>query len=154
MTEEEIEANWLPAFKALVNTGGPEAAQRQMVRMLGEEGARLVRKVWEKKVRIIMDQSGPSTLRKRGLSDWYHGSSEDDRFWPALRRHLLHEKRWSLAAVDSIDTESTGVMKLLPYPGGPVKAKGLVVGYVQSGKTANYTALIAKAADVGYRLVI
>ena len=33
--------------------------------------------------------------------------------------------------------------------GGEVNAKGLVVGYVQSGKTANYTALIAKAADVG-----
>jgi hypothetical protein len=35
-----------------------------------------------------------------------------------------------------------------------VDVKGLVVGYVQSGKTANYSALIAKAADVGYRLVI
>ena len=32
--------------------------------------------------------------------------------------------------------------------------KGLVLGYIQSGKTANFTALIAKAADSGYRLVI
>ncbi|MDE0067438.1 MAG: Z1 domain-containing protein [Acidimicrobiaceae bacterium] len=31
---------------------------------------------------------------------------------------------------------------------------GLVVGRVQSGKTANYTALIAKAVDAGYRLII
>jgi hypothetical protein len=30
----------------------------------------------------------------------------------------------------------------------------LVVGYVQSGKTANYTALAARASDIGYRLII
>src|SRR6185312_3481494 len=32
--------------------------------------------------------------------------------------------------------------------------KGLVVGYVQSGKTANFTGVTAKAIDAGYRLVI
>jgi hypothetical protein len=32
--------------------------------------------------------------------------------------------------------------------------RGLVVGYVQSGKTANFSALIAKAADAGYKIVI
>ena len=31
---------------------------------------------------------------------------------------------------------------------------GLVVGYVQSGKTANYTGLIAKAIDCGYKNII
>lgn len=30
----------------------------------------------------------------------------------------------------------------------------MVVGHVQSGKTANYTGLICKAADAGYRLII
>ena len=34
------------------------------------------------------------------------------------------------------------------------RTQGLVVGHVQSGKTANYSALIAKAADSGYRLII
>ena len=32
--------------------------------------------------------------------------------------------------------------------------KGLVVGQVQSGKTSNYTGLICKAADAGYKLII
>ncbi len=36
----------------------------------------------------------------------------------------------------------------------PYQSKGLVVGYVQSGKTANFTGVIAKAADAGYRLFI
>src|SRR5699024_5297056 len=33
-------------------------------------------------------------------------------------------------------------------------SKGLVVGYVQSGKTTNFTSVIAKAADAGYKFVI
>lgn len=32
--------------------------------------------------------------------------------------------------------------------------RGMVVGHVQSGKTANYIGLICKAADAGYRLVV
>ncbi len=32
--------------------------------------------------------------------------------------------------------------------------RGMVVGHVQSGKTANYTGLLCKAADAGYRLII
>ena len=32
--------------------------------------------------------------------------------------------------------------------------EGLVVGNVQSGKTATYTGLIAKAIDVGYRVIV
>jgi len=32
--------------------------------------------------------------------------------------------------------------------------RGLVIGHVQSGKTANYTGLIARAADVGYKFVV
>ena len=30
----------------------------------------------------------------------------------------------------------------------------MVMGHVQSGKTANYTGLICKAADAGYKVVI
>jgi hypothetical protein len=32
--------------------------------------------------------------------------------------------------------------------------RGMVVGHVQSGKTANYTGLVCKAADAGYRLIV
>ena len=34
------------------------------------------------------------------------------------------------------------------------KKYGLVVGYVQSGKTANYTALISRAVDMGYTFIV
>jgi len=38
--------------------------------------------------------------------------------------------------------------------GGAWDRRGLVVGHVQSGKTSNYTGLICKAADAGYRIII
>ena len=42
-----------------------------------------------------------------------------------------------------------------PNPHGRTyHCRGLVLGYVQSGKTTNFTAVIAKAADAGYRFFI
>ncbi len=41
-----------------------------------------------------------------------------------------------------------------PAAESPAGARGLVVGYVQSGKTTNFTGLIAKALDAGYKLII
>src|SRR6185503_2528925 len=41
-----------------------------------------------------------------------------------------------------------------PEREGAWSRRGLVVGDVQSGKTATYTAVTAKAADAGYRLII
>ena len=35
-----------------------------------------------------------------------------------------------------------------------IDKKGLVVGQVQSGKTANYTGLICKAADAGFNFIV
>ncbi|WP_287331708.1 Z1 domain-containing protein [Mesorhizobium sp.] len=48
------------------------------------------------------------------------------------------------------------MLRHLPDPRKPepFQGRGLVVGYVQSGKTANYTALSARAVDAGYRLII
>lgn len=52
-------------------------------------------------------------------------------------------------------TESLRILgKTIPVKRQEFQCRGLVVGYVQSGKTANYTALAARASDVGYRLII
>lgn len=87
------------------------------------------------------------------LASWYTGPEEGDDFWPPLRRDLLSG---NLAdSFPEVDMASTKVVALLADPHvRRLKKKGLVVGYVQSGKTANYTAVMAKAADAGYRLFI
>ena len=55
-----------------------------------------------------------------------------------------------------LDESSREVIERLQNPESeaPYQSKGLVVGYVQSGKTANFTGVIARAADSGYRLII
>jgi hypothetical protein len=89
-----------------------------------------------------------------GLSEWYPGPGPGDRFWPAYREEL-RRRGWRDLEINDLDRASTRIVSLLSPPGaGLIRARGLVVGHVQSGKTANYTAVIAKAADAGYRLFV
>lgn len=92
------------------------------------------------------------------FTPWYTPQSQQGRswYWPAYRRLLTEGKRWPETAVASLDAASDSVVARLANPTDEAayQAKGLVVGYVQSGKTANFTGVIAKAVDAGYRLVI
>ena len=75
-------------------------------------------------------------------------------FWPDLQANLEADPSW-VDAVPSLDEASTDIVGLLADPHSPsIRTRGLVLGFVQSGKTANFTATIAKAADAGYRLFI
>lgn len=76
--------------------------------------------------------------------------------WPRLERRLLDGGRLEAPQVASLASESARVLRHLPDPRSeaPFQGRGLVVGYIQSGKTANYTAVVARAADAGYRMVI
>lgn len=95
---------------------------------------------------------GPGELGSNEVP-WYTGVEAGDRFWPAYRERLLHGAMAD--AVSEIDKTSHTIVSKLADPRTPgSKKKGLVLGYVQSGKTANYTAVMSKAADAGYQLFI
>lgn len=97
---------------------------------------------------------GPVTDPGNVPDPWYTGPGQFDKFWPGLKSQLEADPSWA-HTVPSLDETSTQVVGLLADPHSPViDTRGLVVGYVQSGKTANFTATIAKAADAGYRLFI
>lgn len=83
-------------------------------------------------------------------------SVEQWRHWSAQEHYLRFIKNWPSDTIDSISNESEFILRRIPDPlgAGPFSGKGLVIGYVQSGKTANYTALIARAVDAGYRLIV
>lgn len=99
-------------------------------------------------------QAGGPPIITAGSDDWYSGPGEADRYWLALKDQFKAEK-WPEERIDSVDHASSTVVAHTPRPDrSKWDSKGLVVGYVQSGKTTNFTAVIAKLADVRYRLVI
>lgn len=94
---------------------------------------------------------------RNDANNWYPGADliPDGKFWPSLKDHLLTVKHWTPEAVQSIHQASDRIVAWMQSPwAATIKTRGLVVGYVQSGKTANFTAVIAKAADAGYRFFI
>jgi hypothetical protein len=78
-----------------------------------------------------------------------------DFYWRAYRG-VLEEKGWDVEAIATLDRSTNEIVSRLADPSASVgyQTKGLVVGHVQSGKTANFTGIVAKAIDAGYRLVI
>lgn len=102
-----------------------------------------------------IEQGEPGGIVGPGIESWYTGPLAQDRNWAALRTFLEQNLKWETSTLDPVDQASTKVVAYTPQPSRPNwTAKGLVVGYVQSGKTTNFTAVIAKAADVRYRLII
>jgi len=71
--------------------------------------------------------------------------------------NFLRKEGWPPQMVQSLSDVTTRILGHLQDPlseGTAWSRRGLVIGHVQSGKTANYTGLIAKAADAGYKFII
>ena len=77
-------------------------------------------------------------------------------FWSHYKEYLAIGKKWPSEVVESIDRETSQILSRLEDPERPGMwdRRGMVMGSVQSGKTANYTGLIAKAIDAGYKLIV
>jgi hypothetical protein len=103
--------------------------------------------VWIGKTRILEDSDDhESWLTAERKAGW--------RLWPRYRQYL--EQSWSPAAVGGLEEATDDILGRLEDPGraGAWDRRGLVVGHVQSGKTSNYTGLLCKAADSGYKVII
>jgi len=86
---------------------------------------------------------------------WYSKEEKTDRpYWERYRSYLDESLPW--AAIEGIDEVTDSVMADIESPkrSGSWDRRGLVVGHVQSGKTSNYTGVICKAADAGYKIII
>lgn len=85
---------------------------------------------------------------------WYDLVSTDDYFWERYKTFL--SRKWSEEVVTRLHQTTNGVMNDIGDPKSdiPFQRRGLLLGDVQSGKTATYTAICNKAADCGYRVII
>ena len=94
--------------------------------------------------------------RKPWLKD-FKSNHRDWCFWPRYKFYLQNNQHFAPAVINELDLLTDAILDKLFDPTQrsiQLTKKGLVVGQVQSGKTANYTGLICKAADAGFNLII
>ena len=98
-----------------------------------------------------------STIVDASYSPWVRKQSENiDWYYWNRYKQLLIKNGFGNNVVDQMDIIIDEILDLTQNPNdvGRWQRKGLVVGHVQSGKTANYSGLVCKALDAGYRIVI
>ena len=86
-------------------------------------------------------------VSKRDDINWTYSDAYED---------YLKGERWAPPVIQSLSDVSARILGHLQDPAseGDWDRRGLVIGHVQSGKTANYMGVIARAADAGYKFII
>lgn len=115
-----------------------------------EEAARQI----EAQLSISM---GDASAIQVDFEEWLPGrrSSLTPYYYDRYRKHLSN-RGFGSAVLGVLDKDTDKIVGLMHDPEKPGRwtRRGLVVGHVQSGKTANYTGVICKAADYGYKFIV
>ena len=142
--EETIE-KLRPAVEALF----PKASDSRTFRLIASHAIS----------RIIVTIDDPEFLASE-FEPWFNqavgeGAIKLER-WYSYKQFLATDKGFAPQVLDSLDQSSTDIVDLLgdPRQSGTWKRRGLVIGDVQSGKTATYIGVVNKAADAGFKLVV
>jgi hypothetical protein len=93
---------------------------------------------------------------RRRPPEWYVGERRRPGAFMSRYLQKLAEDGWPVRSVEELRDSTARVLELLddPQREGPWDWRGLVVGDVQSGKTAHYAGVINRAADAGYRVIV
>ncbi len=98
-----------------------------------------------------------AALQDPEFEPWLDGarSGIDFYYWNRYRR-LMAKKGLSGQVLGGLSNVTDRILGLLENPDKPGRwdRRGMVMGHVQSGKTANYIGVVTKAADAGYRVII
>lgn len=142
-SEEDLEAAATGAAAA-VSAMGDEVDRGQLVRLLQEDVS-----VFIGAGAVLEDNDAnhePWLDRRRPEIEW--------SFWEAYRKWL--QLRVPPEVVRGLDSFTDDILSRFedPLRPGQWDRRGMVVGQVQSGKTSNYTGLICKAADAGYKFIV
>jgi len=97
-------------------------------------------------------------IEEKGHERWFlsRKASLEMKYWERYKKYLLADMGFSSKVVNTMDDVLDTLTDLLGDPARNIsyKRRGLIIGDVQSGKTANYTGLICKAVDSGYKVVV
>jgi hypothetical protein len=93
--------------------------------------------------------------KERNNTWWTDGEKNLNElyYWKRYRDYI--SKDFPLNVVQTINTDTDAIINNLAKPSEVIFERyGMTVGHVQSGKTSNYSAVIAKACDAGYKFII
>lgn len=109
--------------------------------------------------RININWECGHTVTAKKHKKWYlnYISTNYDRikYWPRFDKYQSSQGLPG-NVLSTLDEETSTIIDLCGNPNDPEmgQRKGLVMGDVQSGKTLNFTGVINKAADAGYKIII
>lgn len=113
-----------------------------------------IEKKKEEEYQELIDSRGARIIGASNEQNETKVSGKEDSAWQTYKRKLL-EKGFSNQDINLIEDSNAKILRLLSSDTRATGAiKGLVVGNVQSGKTANMAALISMAADQGWNMFI
>ena len=98
-----------------------------------------------------------ATLQEAGFEPWLENARSDwEPYYWRRYRQLLASHGFSGHVLATMDSVTDRILGLLQNPAkvGKWDRRGMVMGHVQSGKTANYTGMVCKAADAGYKVIV
>lgn len=136
-------------------------AARQGLQKLGtisdDDYAELLAEL-QSKVNVKMNLDGGFIVGSQEYKHWLSGAKAEIKwsYWDRYRQYLLTRKSWPFNVIKSLDEASDVIVDLAgdPRQEEGFLRKGLIIGDVQSGKTATYTAILNKAVDAGYKVCI
>lgn len=112
--------------------------------------------ITDKFLSIVIDK--PKIFEAEGYTPWLQDVRKDIswQFYNRYEKYLFQYKNWKPTAIADLKKSSDIILDHMANPRSEkyFNKKGLVIGDIQSGKTANYTAVINKAIDAGYKIVI
>lgn len=118
-----------------------------------------IARIFEVQFNVALDVG--HVVKKNNSEPWWRGRVEDGldtHYSSRFRTYLLlgEETQLPKTVVTKTDEITDEITDLLGDPklDGPWGRRGMVIGHVQSGKTLNYSSLITKAADAGYRVIV
>tara|TARA_Y100001933_G_scaffold148675_1_gene147224 strand:+ start:41 stop:2911 length:2871 start_codon:yes stop_codon:yes gene_type:complete len=118
----------------------------------------IIRKVFSNLSRTMED--GVTIVDNTSFEPWYRDIKGEIKsiYWEDYKRYLKVDQDWpdtENGPINGLDSSTDSILENCADPSKKnVIRKGMVVGNVQSGKTANYLGLICKAADAQYKVII
>jgi hypothetical protein len=93
---------------------------------------------------------------KERPAPWYFGDRRQPKAFMQRYLYKLEEDGWPAESIRELQDSTARILEVMddPQRPGPWDWRGLVVGDVQSGKTASYAGVVNRAADAGYRIII